>query len=301
MPGSAAAHAVHVLAPAKINLFLEVIGKRPDGFHDIDTVVLAVELFDELALRIDDAGALSLTSDAPELDTGPENLVLKAAQLLKKRTGCTKGAAIHLTKRIPWAAGLGGGSSDAAATLAGLNELWALGMAVERLAALGAELGSDVPFFFQTPAARCTGRGEVVEAVAVTRALEVVVVKPETGLSTAEVYRRLDPEIPKSEIRNPKSAVEALAEGDVQKLGGSLHNRLQEPAMKLCPPVASLYRQLMAERTAGCLMSGSGSSLFALCRDDREAARVIDDLRRGWPPGNELEKTRVFHVRSCLT
>jgi 4-diphosphocytidyl-2-C-methyl-D-erythritol kinase len=299
IPGAAAIGAVHVLAPAKINLYLEILGKRPDGYHEIETLILAVELYDEITLRPDAPGALSLTCDVPELATGSDNLVLKAARLLKEQTGSTQGAAIHLEKRIPWAAGLGGGSSDAAATLAGLNELWALGLSAERLSAMGAEIGSDVPFFFHTPAALCRGRGEVVEPAKTTTAFEIVLVKPEAGLSTAEVYREFGAERP-SAIRNPQSAVTALADGNVENLGRALHNRLQEPALRACPPAATLYRQLQAAATAGCLLSGSGSCLFALCRDTREAARVIDGLRRGWASGDELESTRVFHVRSCL-
>ena len=149
---------VHVLAPAKINLYLEILGKRPDGYHEIATLMLAVELFDELDLDLDESGRLSLRCDELGLSTGPDNLVLRAARLLKDRARCPHRAKIHLTKRIPWAAGLGGGSSDAAGTLAGLNELWQLNLAAAELASIGSEIGSDVPFFFHTPAAWCTGR-----------------------------------------------------------------------------------------------------------------------------------------------
>ena len=299
--------AVHVTAPAKINLYLEVLGKRPDGYHAIETVILAVELFDELTLAADPSGQVTLSCDQPELTTGPDNLVIKAAFLLKERTGCKNGASIRLTKRIPWAAGLGGGSSDAASALAGLNELWELGLSTDRLAVLGAELGSDVPFFFHVPAALCTGRGEVVKAVSVGTTFDIVLAKPPMSLHTVEVYRELgtrNSEIgaetnPKSEIRNPKWVVEALAEGNVEKLGQCLHNRLQEAAMKLCLPVAKLYQRLRDLGAAGCLMCGSGSCLFALCRDEREAERVAADLLSGLPSDSELARTRVFQTRSC--
>ena len=183
--------AVHVTAPAKINLYLEVLGKRPDGYHAIETVMLAVELLDELTLAADPTGQVTLNCDNPELTTGPDNLIAKAARLLKERTGSLNGASIRLTKRIPWAAGLGGGSSDAASALAGLNELWELDLSTDQLALMGAELGSDIPFFFRTPAALCTGRGEVVNPVAVGRVFDIVLVKPPAGLGTAEVYREL--------------------------------------------------------------------------------------------------------------
>src|SRR5947209_827864 len=176
-PGPAPTRApfrVAAWAPAKVNLFLEVLGKRPDGYHEIATLLTAVDLYDSLALDADDSGNLSLTCDVPGLSCGPDNLILQAAALLKARTGCPQGAAIKLTKRIPWAAGLGGGSSDAAAALAGLNALWELGLTTPQLAALGAEIGSDVPFFFHTPAAWCTGRGEVVTPVPLARPVDLV-------------------------------------------------------------------------------------------------------------------------------
>ncbi len=292
--------AVKVTAPAKINLYLEVLGKRPDGYHAIETVILAVELFDELTIAADPSGHVTLSCDQPELTTGPDNLIMKAALLLKDRTGCKSGATIGLMKRIPWAAGLGGGSSDAASALAGLNEVWELGLTQDRLAALGAELGSDVPFFFNMPAALCTGRGEVVKSIPVGRAFDVVLLKPPVGLGTAEVYRELGAWNSKSEIRNPRLVLEALAEGNVEKLGQNLHNRLQGPAMRLCPQVAEWYQRLRAMGAAGCLLSGSGSSLFALCRDEREAERVANDLLSGLPSESELARPRVFRLRSCI-
>jgi len=301
IPATTGAGPVHVLAPAKINLWLEVFGKRPDGYHEIETLILAVDLCDELAFALDDSGLLTLTCSEAELSTGDDNLVRKAARLLQARTGCNQGARIHLEKRIPWAAGLGGGSSDAAAALAGLNELWELRLPAEQLAALGAELGSDVPFFFHTPAARCRGRGEVVEPVEAGRALDLVLVKPPMGLSTAEVYRELGMrQSGEAGIPIPEAVLAALKSGDVESLARSLHNRLQEPAMKLCPPVQELYRRMKAAGAAGCLMSGSGSCLFALCRNQREAEQVIDDLRSGWPPGDELASTRMYYVKSCV-
>jgi 4-diphosphocytidyl-2-C-methyl-D-erythritol kinase len=303
---------VAVWAPAKVNLFLEVLAPRPDGYYEIATLLTSVDLYDTLALDLDPSGGLSLTSDRSDLSVGPDNLILRAANLLKIRTGCPKGAAIHLTKRIPWAAGLGGGSSDAAATLAGLNDLWELGRSKPELAALGAELGSDVPFFFDTPAAWCTGRGEVVTPATLGRPLDFVLVCPEEGLSTAEVYRQLDSAErgtrnaePKtsSEFRVPSSELgEALAAGDVERIARGMFNRLEEAASKLCPPAAEWLRRLRQTEAAGCLLSGSGSCVFALCRDGREALRVADAIRStaASPGVNEFARTRVFLVRSCV-
>src|SRR5947209_6913376 len=140
------AAAVVVWAPAKVNLFLEVLAKRADGYHEIATLLVAVSLYDTLEFKEEASGEIRLHSDHPNLSTGPENLIVRAAELLRRRTGCGRGAAVRLAKRIPMAAGLAGGSSDAAATLAGLNRLWRLGLTRGELAVLGAELGSDVPF-----------------------------------------------------------------------------------------------------------------------------------------------------------
>src|SRR5262245_37915390 len=156
------ADALLVWAPAKVNLFLEVLGKRADGYHELATLMVAVSLHDTLEFKEESSPQVQLHCDHPDLSTGSENLICRAAELLRRRAGCECGARIRLWKRIPMAAGLAGGSTDAAATLHGLNALWRLGLSGTELAALGAELGSDVPFFFATPAAWCTGRGEQV-------------------------------------------------------------------------------------------------------------------------------------------
>src|SRR5262245_53525263 len=176
---------VRALAPAKVNLFLEVLRRRPDGYHDLATLMVAVGLYDSLSFTANDTGEIRLGCDDPALPTGPDNLVCRAARLLRDRHGVRAGADILLAKRIPVAAGLAGGSSDAAATLAGLNRLWQLGLDNGELARLGAELGSDVAFFFSGPAAWCTGRGEIVEPVPMARPLDLVLVSPRVGLSTA--------------------------------------------------------------------------------------------------------------------
>jgi 4-diphosphocytidyl-2-C-methyl-D-erythritol kinase len=294
------ADAVVVWAPAKVNLFLEVLAKRADGYHDIATLMVAVSCYDTLAFKEDPSGEIRLQCAQAELSTGPDNLVCRAAALLRQRTGCTKGAAIRLVKRIPLAAGLAGGSTDAAATLAGLNRLWRLGLRQEELAALGAELGSDVAFFFATPAAWCTGRGERVTPLRLGRPLWLVLVKPPFGLSTADVYRQVA--VPAEPLAGTEVCA-AAAVGDIAELGRQLHNRLQPAAERLCPEVAAWHAWLRQLGPAGQLMSGSGSSLFALCRDQREALRIARGLRDGrrerfpcGPPSRGFVETIV---RSC--
>jgi 4-diphosphocytidyl-2-C-methyl-D-erythritol kinase len=287
------ASAVRVRTPAKVNLFLEVLARRPDGYHELATLMTAVSLYDTLEFKEELSGATRLFCDHPSLSTGPDNLIHRAVELVRRHSGRAGGVSVRLWKRIPMAAGLAGGSSDAAATLAGLNRLWRLGWDRERMARLGAELGSDVSFFFAGPAAWCTGRGERIEPVRPGRALDLVLVSPPVGLSTAEVFRGVT--VPAEPLSG--AAVRRAAEaGDVRELGRLLHNRLQPAAERLCPAVAGLCARLAGLGPAGQLMSGSGSSVFALCRGPGEAltvARALNSAR------DELGGARVFVVRSC--
>jgi 4-diphosphocytidyl-2-C-methyl-D-erythritol kinase len=288
------ADAVILWAPAKVNLFLEVLAKRADGYHEIATLLVAVSLYDILEFKEDPSGDIRLLSDHPTLSTGPDNLVRRAAELLRQHTGCQRGAAIRLSKRIPMAAGLAGGSTDAAATLAGLNRLWRLELAARDLASLGAEFGSDVPFFFRAPAAWCTGRGEQVAALELAIPLWFVVVCPNAGLATADVYRGVT--VP----QQPQGGVDirrALAEGNIEAIGRAMHNRLEPVADQLCPAVAEWRARLERLGPAGQRMSGSGSSVFALCRNQAEALRIARGIRHGLDEGVNVQ---VYLVRSCI-
>jgi 4-diphosphocytidyl-2-C-methyl-D-erythritol kinase len=285
--------AVRVWAPAKVNLFLEVQGRRADGYHDLATLMVAVGLYDTLELREGTTGQVRLDCDSPGLSSGPDNLVCRAAELARSRFGVSAGVDVRLTKRIPLQAGLAGGSSDAAATLAGLDALWRLGLDRQQMGRLGAELGSDVTFFFHAPAAWCTGRGEVVEPLRPGGPLDLVLVCPPAGLSTASVFRALRLG---GEMVDGKAVRRAFQAGDTVELGRCLHNRLQAPAETLEPVVGRWRRRLMQTGPAGALMSGSGSTVFALGHDAADAlriARVLRDVRE------DGEQARVFVVRSC--
>ncbi len=284
---------VVVWAPAKVNLYLEVLAKRPDGYHELETLLVAVSLFDTLVFREVPTPELHLRCDVRDLSTGPDNLIVRAARLLQQHAPSARGADIRLVKRIPMAAGLAGGSTDAAATLAGLNALWGLGLPPSELAGLAAQLGSDIPFFFATPAAWCTGRGEQTRAVPLARQQWFVLVCPPVGLATADVYRTLT--VP-AQPQSGASILVALGRGDPEEIGRRLHNRLQPVAEALCPRIGEEYARLAALRPAGQLMSGSGSSLFALCRDRREAQRLAQELRQS---ADGQERTRIYLVRSC--
>jgi 4-diphosphocytidyl-2-C-methyl-D-erythritol kinase len=293
------ADAVVVQAPAKINLFLEVLGKRPDGYHEVVTCMVAVDLCDTLLFQNPKrqspkrqrglSSDIELVCDDPAAPAGPQNLIWRAAELLRKHTGEQRGVRIQLTKRIPVAAGLAGGSSDAAATLIGLNELWRLNMARSELAELSAKLGSDIPFFFATPAAWCTGRGERVEPFRLERPLHLVLANPGVELSTAAVYRQVT--VP-AEPRSPEGMRQALDSGSIEAIAAALFNRLQAPAEQLCPEGAALQRILERLRPVGHLMSGSGPSYFALCRSRAEARRLAANVRSQSP------SAKVFVVRT---
>lgn len=290
-------HGVVVAAPAKLNLFLEITRKRPDGYHDLESLMVAVDLFDTLELQ-PLLGEIRLTCDPPTLSAGPDNLVHRAAGALRDAVSrvagkrIALGAAIRLTKRIPAQAGLGGGSSDAAAALVGLNRIWKLALTREELVAIAASIGSDVAFFLTLPAAWCTGRGEIVTPEP-SGAFHFVLVCPPVGLGTAGVYGRL------AVSPNPTSGDAlraAFRAGDAAALGGLLFNRLEEPAFALEPLVGRVRNRLAACGPCGAMMSGSGSTVFAVCRDRAHATAVADRFARE-RPADEPE-SRVLIVRS---
>jgi 4-diphosphocytidyl-2-C-methyl-D-erythritol kinase len=294
-------HGLSVLAPAKLNLFLRIVRKRPDGFHDIESVMAAINLYDTLSfeaipadkieLAVIDAYSRSsagvLRSDAP---TGATNLVVRAAMLLKEHAAYDGGVRISLVKRIPSSAGLGGGSSDCAATIGALNRLWKLGIPDAKLSDIAAQLGSDVPFFLgKTPVALCTGRGEVLEPFRVSTGLHFVVAKPLTGLSTPAVYRSC---VPDQTNQDTNQFVKALADGNICQMARRLHNGLQTPAESLSSDVRRLRSLFEQESVVGHQMSGSGSSYFAVCRTAHHAMAVARRIAAAGIPWVKV-------VRSC--
>jgi len=275
---------VEVLAPAKLNLFLEVLRRRPDGYHEIETVMVAISLCDTLTFRDDPTGAIRLRCSDPALPVGADNLVIKAADRLREATGCRRGAEIDLIKVIPAQAGLAGGSSDAAAALAALDRLWGLRLPPERLDALAAEVGSDVPFFNHAPAAICRGRGERVEPVSLEQTYDFVLVCPPAGVSTADAYRRV---VPPDRPRDAGAVLGALRRGGSQELGRGLFSRLQPAAEDLRPELIRVRDALadLGPLLDGSAMSGSGSAYFGLCRSPaaaRHAAELLEPLGLGW-------------------
>jgi 4-diphosphocytidyl-2-C-methyl-D-erythritol kinase len=274
---------VEVLAPAKLNLFLEVLERRPDGYHEIETLMVAVSLYDNLTFTNDPSGVISLRCDEPTIPAGRDNLVVMAAERLKAAATSLQGAQIVLQKAIPAQAGLAGGSSDAAASLVALDRLWNLQTPRERLDALAGEIGSDVAFFAHAPAAVARGRGERVESIPLGEAYHFVLVCPPVGMSTADVYRHV---VPPERPRPIGPVLEALAHGGPEKLGQCLFNRLQTSAEALRPELTQVRDALasLGPLLCGSMMSGSGSAYFGLCRNSAaayHAAEVLEPLGLG--------------------
>jgi 4-diphosphocytidyl-2-C-methyl-D-erythritol kinase len=287
-------NAIVVSAPAKLNLFLEIIRKRPDGYHDLESLMLAVDLFDTLEVRANTSGAISLICDVPGLPTDKENLVVKAAVALQNHVNrADLGADIRLTKRIPMQAGLAGGSADAAIALLSLNEIWKLALTRDELAVIASSIGSDVAFFLSPPAGWCIGRGELVSPELVGRTLDFVVVCPSVGLATADVYRKLV--VPTSPV-NGEAVRAAVRSGDPMAIGRATFNRLEEPAFALSPRVEQIRNRLAGIAPCGARMSGSGSAVFAVCRDRAEAVRVASAFRNANPTLDQ--DSRIYVVRS---
>lgn len=266
-------------APAKVNLHLEVLGIRPDGFHELAMVMQSIDLADRLSFRTTADAALTLSCDDPSLSLCDDNLVMRAAQLLRSRSGFNElGAAMHLEKRIPIGAGLAGGSSDGAAALVGLNALWGLGHSTSTLERLAAELGSDMPFCVAGGSQLCFGRGEVLEPLpAVQESLAVLLVKdPGVSVSTPWAYRRCR-EVQGDRYFTGESAFEQRR----QVLRGMawtkliraaepppLRNDLQAVVEPETPAVQAALRLLLSLKdTLAVAMSGSGPSCFALFAD----------------------------------
>lgn len=287
---------IEVHTPAKINLFLEVLARRDDGFHEIETLMMPISIFDTVSLSNNSERRIGLTcrwasgleAQSPahgsrhggvweDLPEQTDNIVVKAIERLRHHAGVESGAQVRLIKRIPAAAGLGGASSDAAAALVAANLAWRLGWSRERLAGVAAELGSDVPFFVYSAAAVCRGRGERIEPFGALNRLHVVVVRPPSGLSTPEVYRHCCPA--ESAKHAADTIVRAVRQGQASLVGRLMFNRLEAAAEQLSPWIRDLRAAFDSQDCLGHQMSGSGTSYFGICRHATHARRVASRLR----------------------
>ncbi|MBW8585868.1 MULTISPECIES: 4-(cytidine 5'-diphospho)-2-C-methyl-D-erythritol kinase [Bacillus] len=264
-------------APAKINLSLDVTSKRPDGYHEVEMIMTTIDLADRIELTELPENVIRVASHNRFVPDDQRNLAYQAAKLLKERFQVKKGVSIMITKVIPVAAGLAGGSSDAAATLRGLNRLWDLKLSVEELAELGAEIGSDVSFCVYGGTALATGRGEKIRHISAPPHCWVVLAKPTIGVSTAEVYRRLN----LKQVRHPdvQAMIDAIEEKSFQKVCGQLGNVLESVTLSLHPEVAMIKNQMKRFGADAVLMSGSGPTVFGLVQYESKVQRIYNGLR----------------------
>jgi 4-diphosphocytidyl-2-C-methyl-D-erythritol kinase len=269
---------IYEKAPAKINLLLDVLHKRSDGFHEVEMIMTMVDLADRLEMEELPRDTIIISSQAGYIPLDEKNLAFQAARLIKDRYDVRKGVYIHLDKHIPVAAGLAGGSSDAAATLRGLNRLWGLNIADEELRNLGAELGSDVPYCVTGGTAIARGRGEKLEMIETPPQCWVVLAKPPINVSTADVYGRFRVGDLKS---HPSTAnmLQAIREGSFHGMCEELGNVLESVTLPLYPEVQQLKETMQRLGADGVLMSGSGPTVFGLVAKEAKAIRIYNGLR----------------------
>ncbi len=263
--------AMQVFAPAKINLSLKILSRREDGFHEIETLIAPVSLQDEIKIdKIDRGKGIEFRCDDPSVPRGEDNLVVRAVKLFFAATKLTPAVSIDLKKKIPHGAGLGGGSSDAAATLLALNQFFETSLTREELAKLGSEIGSDVPFFIFESAAICLGRGDLVTPVQLPEQLSILLLKPDFVVPTAWAYSRWHDS---REIPGVTYAAQEFA-------GQTFVNDLEGPVFEKFVFLAQLKMWLLKQPEVGAtLMSGSGSTIFAVLREGQDTEAIAERAR----------------------
>ncbi len=285
--------ALELSSRCKVNLVLNILGKRADGFHELETLMQPVNLCDTLRFEKAEEG-VGLTCSEPSLPTDARNLVVRAANAFFAAAPVKAGVRIHLEKRIPMAAGLGGGSGNAASALLGLNELFGQPLSRARLHELACTLGSDIPFFLQEQPALATGRGEIIQPIEAFAALQqtaLVLIHPGFGISTPWAYQQLAhfPEALHGRAGRAKALADSLRAGELRAAGNLLFNSLEAPALHKYP-ILALFQEFLKERGAiGALMSGSGSTTFALAENLQEAHRLAGEFREKFGDTNWIK------------
>lgn len=266
-----------IKAPAKINLTLDVLGKRSDGYHEVEMVMTTIDLADRLELNEVKEDKIAILSHSRYVPGDERNLAYQAAKLLKERFNIRQGVEISINKVIPVAAGLAGGSSDAAATLKGLNELWQIGLSIEELAALGSEIGSDVAFCVHGGTALARGRGEKITKLPPPPSCWVILAKPSIGVSTSEIYGNLD----MSRIQHPDTErmIQAIMQKDYEGVCQHMGNALEGVTFSKYPEVLHIKKQMERFGADSVLMSGSGPTVFGLVRRESRLHRIYNGLR----------------------
>ncbi|MFH1094369.1 MAG: 4-(cytidine 5'-diphospho)-2-C-methyl-D-erythritol kinase [Candidatus Omnitrophota bacterium] len=267
------------LAPAKINLFLEVEGKRKDGYHNITTLFLKVGLYDRLSFKKIDKGINVECRHSLIPDDHEKNLVYRAASLMHKKLTKDQGIEIHLEKNIPVGAGLGGGSSDAATTLLALNDIWELNLSTKELCSLGKKLGADVPLFLiPDTAVLAKGIGDRLRPVKIRKKFWIVLINPGIFIATKDIYKALPGSLTKAGF-DVKLLIHALQNADLDSIGKTLFNRLETVVFKKQKVLEKLKQKVSALGVRAVLMSGSGSVIFGILRNREEAIGIKNGLQ----------------------
>ncbi len=263
-------------SPAKINLCLSVLGRRPDGYHEVEMLMQMVGLFDEVTVSLGGPG-ISVSCDSHAAPSGEENIAWKAATEMLRSSGREAGLAIGIKKKIPVAAGLGGGSGNAAAVIAALNMLLGLGFDRDRLAEIGARIGMDVPFFFYGPTALAQGRGEILTELSPFPRFPVLLVNPGLETSTAWVYKQLNLRLTK------KGDCNKIARLNLRNIALGLHNDLETVTSAIHPVINRIKDALLDRGAVGALMSGSGPTVFGIFETKAASQAAADSLStEGW-------------------
>ena len=267
-------------AQAKINLSLDVLSKRPDGYHEVEMVMQTISLWDMLTFTSIPDREVLFTCNHPEVPKDDSNIILKAVNKLKEETGVSRGINIHLEKNIPIGAGLAGGSTNAAAALVSLNQLWSLGLSWEKLLEIGAGLGADIPFCMIGGTCLARGKGEVLTRVTPLKNFWVVLVVFPFNVSTAEIYGNFHLDQVDQRPDTP-SVIKAVKKGDLAGLKQKSANVLESVTLKRYPSIAKKKEQLLEKGFSGTLMTGSGPTLFYLTSDRSEVERAAEALSSG--------------------
>ena len=279
---------IRLRSPAKLNLFLQVLAKRPDGFHELKTLFERISLSDELTFRSRADGKIRIACDHPQVPKGKKNLVMKAACALREVHGVTTGADISIRKNIPVAAGLAGGSSNGATALRGLNTLWRLGLSQRQLLKHARALGSDIPFFlYDTSFALGTGRGDVITPLKWGVKFWHILVIPRVKMYSAEVFTTLNLQLTKKGD-NANILIRLLRSNNINKAGRLLFNDLEAPILAIRPQLQNVKNAVKADLKEGVCFSGSGPSVFGITCSKTEALELQNKLSRRY--------TRVYAV-----
>ena len=277
-----------VKAFAKINLCLDVLRRKENGYHEVEMVMTNVDIFDVLEIKELEEKKILLKSYNTDLAMDESNLIYKAIALLQKETGKTFGVEVLLEKNIPMEAGMAGGSADAAATLKAVNELFALGVSDERLLELGASLGADIPFCIMGGTVLASGIGEKLRRLSPLPKMKLLIVKPKAGLSTKKVYESLDIDgLNKAEfIHKDVGEMVSVIESDeadktkIEKIAERLDNILEVPSIRLLPLIADIKQKMLDNNCLGALMSGSGTAIFGIYENDEDMIKTKEILEK---------------------